>query len=542
MGGVSTVRLAKYLTMEIMYRGFCRVGGVLPQGIHRWGAGRRRKPSAFANIVIYSILYTIMSLSAALPLVFRKGVLAYIPVAMLYALGLTILLGIGLMFSLIQVTPFTSTFIREGVVDLLRTLPLSEGEAFRTYLVALYLFWGEVSLALLYVPYLAISAYALVREGLPPTYLGVGVFTAAALMEFTSFLGIILGTYSYVTRRRLSMRAVSTAFWLASFLLTYMFYTATPRIIEAFAGMAPTFERLGWAIPFIGPLFSIADPARLALSVAETSALVAATYRFAVLKVRSVLVGGEYTVAAVATAVKPVGLRVMGAFKAMVWKDIKLLGRDPRRLASMLYLAAIPIMLLFSGGSLSSGAGRLGWALYYLVAYMAGGLSGLGVDNLFLVEGSAAPLLYSLPLDRRFIALSKAITTSIVTLPIAAGVSVAVAYIIGNPASRALCVLIACMLNLGVSLLLSSINVRGIPKEPSEWNSLTLSATAGRKVIKILIGVACGAIPMVLTLVLLPALSGKPYLEYPLILAYPTAILAAGIALVASLRGETLTD
>ena len=543
MGRVSAVKLAKYLAREVMYRGF-RSGGPLTPRTYGWGGGRRRQPSALSSNM-YAILYAIMSFSAAMPFFFRSGPLALLPVTILYALGLTVLLGIGLAFSLIQVTPFTSTFISEGVVDLLRLLPLSEGEVFRTYLAALYLYWGGASLAALYIPFLGVSAYASLTNGLPATYVGVGAFTAASVVTFAPFLGVIIGAYSYLTRRRVSMRAASTALWLASFILMYLFYSLMPKIIEAMAGTAPALESFGWAIPFVGPLFSVADPVKLALSVCETLAIVVATYRFASAKVRTILVGGEYAVAAAPTLVRPAGLRVMGALKAMVWKDVKLLSREPRRLASLLYLAIFPIIIVFvNGGPHSSGS--FGQAFSYLAAYMVGGLSGMGVDNLFFVEGSAAPLLYALPVDRRFIALSKALATSSITLPIAVAVGAIATYLSGGPSAAAFGAAVAGMLNLGTSLLNSYINVKMVPQEPSEWNPMTFGITAGRRafrgIVKVLMSVACGIVPMVIALALPLALHLSGATLHLIMLAYPAAILAAGAAAVARLKGKTLTE
>ncbi len=534
------LRIAKNLTKEVTYRGFRGVAASAFTPVAKPSSGKERvRVSIAKSNVLGAIFYSIVSFSASLPLLALREV--RVPATDVFSVSLTVLIGFAFALSLMQVTPFTSTFIREGLVDLLRLLPLTDSQILKAYFTALILYWGGLSLAFIFIPFFAVSTYVAVEGALPGTYLLLGLFAAVTTLTFSYSLGMALGSYSYAVRRRASLRVMSTLAWLLSFMMMFLLYRASSIMIEAAKALEPALRAWGALIPFVGPLFSAANPILMLGSVGESALLVTVAYVLARRRVSKVFLGGvEYVVVAKAqpsrrVGVGEAGLRVGGLIGAMIRKDFKLLSREPRRLAGMLFLVLLPVIMSVPVGS-GSLMTRYSTYMVLFVSSFLGAFSGLASDHVFYAEGAGALLLYHLPIRRYDVALAKALTCSLITLPISVTVVGGLAaYFTGDALLTACGVAIAVMLNLGFSFINSAITMSMLPSTPSEWSEYSFRASMGarfaRGAVKLVVtGVGAG-VPLVMVL-LAPFMGASPTMTELLALTYAVASLATGLTLL----------
>jgi len=102
-----------------------------------------------------------------------------------------------------------------------------------------------------------------------------------------------------------------------------------------------------------------------------------------------------------------------------------------------------------------------------------GTLLGLLSEQFFYVEGEGARDLYRLPLTKRRLALSKALSTFLALLPVGLVVCVTVSYIWGI--SQGATILLLLEINTVSSLIISSAAiVYSLPKESSDWSERSI--------------------------------------------------------------------
>ncbi len=530
-----TLEIAKNLTKEVTFRGFRGVSASAFTPVAKSSRGKVSVSIVKSN-VLGAIFYSIVSFSASVPL--GMATYAKVPAPEVFSVSLTVLVGFAFALSLMQVTPFTSTFIREGLVDLLRLLPLTDSQILKAYLTALFLYWGGLSLAFIFVPFFIVSAYVAIQGFLPGTYVLLGLLAALATFAFSYSLGIALGSYSYAVRRRASLRVASTVAWLVSFMMMFLLYRASSIMMEAAKSLEPVLSTWGALIPFVGPLFTLPNPLLTLASLGESAVLVAVAYLLARRRISAVFLGGAEFAAVKAVPTKKVrvgeaGLSVSGLTWSMVRKDLKLLSREPRRLANMLFLVVLPIIMSVPTASSSNLMARYSTYMVFFMASFLGAFSGLASDNVFYVEGSGALLLYHLPISKRDVALAKALTCSLITAPISVAVVAGTSlYLTGSPALTLYAAGVTALLNVGFSLLNSSVTTSMLPDTPSEWSEYSfrgsMSTRFARTVVKLtILGVGVG-VPIVLML-LAPFLGASLTMTEAILTAYALASLAAGL-------------
>ncbi len=529
---VSAKLLARYLAREVSYRGF-REGGRGLGSATFVPREPRKRVSAFESNVFGAVVYGLLSsfLGAFIVLGSKAGIDASIA----FSAGLTILDLLAMLLLSMHVTSFTSTFVREGVVDLVRVLPIDSSTAFRAYLVALYLYWGALSISFLFIPYLAIAIYAAARGALSVAQLCAGFFSAATSMAFATFVGMALGASSYLARKRVSLRVVSTVGWLATFVAVYASYYAMGRIYPAFVHAQPAIARWGALIPFLGPVYAYSNPLPLATSASITVGITLASLAFSRSRINAVLSWGAPSAPAAPRAVVPKA-RVLSPLAAMVLKDVKLLCREPRRLASMLFIIVFPVIMALA----NPGIGRGAWIA---IGCAMGGFAGLSSDHAFFVEGSGAKLLYHLPIGRRFLAIAKSLSSLALAMPVALGAYVAISLAFSAPPTTVLeGVALAILAGIGVSLLNSVVTTSLLPRQPSEWTELSLRGEAGRGIAKSASRIALGIASTAPFFVAIAArgLHLDSNLVALAISIYAACMLCAGLLGLAMLRGDIL--
>ncbi len=502
-----TLKVAKNLAREVAYRGF---KGTTPSALTP-----AAKPSSKGKVnvsvvksnALGAIFYSIISSSISISLLMAGQIGS--SVTNTFSISLTILVGFAFALSLMQVAPFTSTFIREGLVDLLRLLPLTNSQILRVYLVALTLYWGGLSLIFIFVPFFMVSAYVVMEGTLPGTYLLLGLFAMTSLFIFSYSLGMALGSYSYAVRRRASLRLMSTIAWLLSFMMMFLFYRISSIIVEVAKNLEPVLLTWGAFIPFVGPLFSITNPILMLSSITGNVLLVVVAYMLARVRISKVFFGGaEYSMIARVEFMKRIKvsetkLRVKGLINALVCKDLKLLSRESRRLASMLFLVLLPIIMFVSLG-FNSHTTKHSAYLIFITSSILGAFSGLASEYVFYAEGAGALVLYYLPLRKRDIALAKALACSLITIPISVAIIFGLTiYFTGDIVLAVISVMITIMLNLGFSFISSTITISMLPKNPSEWSEYSFKASMGtrfvRSIVKLaVLGIGIGILLMIL--------------------------------------------
>jgi len=532
-----TLRIAKNLTREVAYRGFRGISVPSFTPVAKTSDKGRVSVSIIESNVLGALFYSIVSFSAGITLLAASEVGA--SVTDVFSISLTVLVSFAFAISLIQVASFTSTFIREGMIDLLRLLPLTDSQILKTYLAALILYWGGLSLTFIFIPFLIISTLTVVWGTLPGMYLLLGLFAVAAVFAFSYSLGIALGSYSYAVRRRASLRLMSTVAWLLSFMMMFILYRVSSIMPEAAKSLEPVLRTWGVLVPFVGPLFSVANLVPMFCSIGESVLLTLAAYILARRRISKVFLGGiEYSIAAGAgpmrkVVVSEVRFRIRGLIGAMIYKDIKLLSREPRRLANILFLVLLPIIMAVPLGSSPLITEHV---TYLVLASLLGAFSGLASDYIFYAEGSGALVLYYLPVKKYDVALAKGLACSLITLPISVAIACGLTlYFTGDLMLAAIATVVMVMLNLGFSFINSAITMSMLPEAPSEWSEYSFKTSMGtrfvRSVVKFVVAMVGVGVPLVIVLLTLLMKVSSAMAEL-LLAAYAVASLLAGLVLL----------
>ena len=363
-------------------------------------------------------------------------------------------------FSLLTTTTFTSTYMSERMVNILRLLPLSEDEVVGAYWEAVLTYWGALSVAVM-LPAPLYASILRVNEGVLPRYAPFLLLLTFSLVFVSSIsIGVALGTYFEAARRGTLIRVVTAALWVGSFFAWEL--SSQVNFSSLVGGEAPWWLSL---IPYIGALDLYGYPLS-AVSLVESVIATYLAYAFMAGRVGGIVVPPADTSAYPGPPLPVVSPRSLTL--TYVYKDFKLLSRDVRRMTSILYIYAIPFLLSFGG---LAGLSR---EITYTLFAIYGVAVSLSVTYFYYVEGSGAPFLYTLPLTRRRIAFIKALESALLSLAFTY-VLVAAAYIQGvkpggivEPLSL---YAVTCVLETAAfSLLIAEL----LPPAPSEWTDKSL--------------------------------------------------------------------
>ena len=485
------VRVAFVLAKEVAYR------SRKAWGRKTYFLKTRVKPSVLASNAVPFTLLLILSLPFGLMVLMAPAEGA----REVFVVTTTMVLGLEGVLALFTAISFTATFTSERLVEALRPLPIDRLSLSRAYFEAMILYWGGLSSL---APLIPVTIAGLMRsfEGRLGLLTLAAYMVAAVLATLTFFsAGILLGTYASLVRRKTSLRVLSTAGWVAVF----AFWLLMQRILSVVEVAEPSGSIQGpwWLalLPFFGCLMIEAKPLLSLASLALSLAITALTVKLMVQRFDRVLAPLSVPTSAPSWA----GLSVRGPVPGYVVKDLRLLAREPRRLASVIYVLIFPLFLL-------SGGGREGGVFAATLApCVIGSLVPLSLSTLYYVEGSAAPFLYTLPLTRRRLALIKVLSASPIAV-LASLESAAIAYLsTGAPFLG----LYAATLGLVTALLslvtLSSLTSMMLPDAPSEWSEASISR-----------------LKYALAYILVFALAVVPYLGAAVALRDPLSVLLVG--------------
>lgn len=461
---VSHRGLAKLLVREAAYRGFrgSQAAPFLPSARHT-GSGIR--VSVISANIIGGFLFSLLSLAmagAAYTTSSQYG--SWVA----FSTSLTFLTGFALAMAVMQASTFTSSVIREGLIDLLRLLPLNDKDITKIYVYALTLYWGGLAVAFLFIPFLGAEAYLVITGYLSPAHLLIASFAAATTLVFAYSAGLALGAQSYIGRKGTIMRAASVAGWVLTLLLFFLTYYSYSVALTMTESLAPFLATWGYLIPFVGLAF--ADTVLKALiSLALTLGLLLPTTRAAVSRISAILRGAETAPALTSGHGSPEAV-VRGKLTALIVKDLKLLSREPRLLANAIMMTALPVLMMVVFSITGKDSGLVSSTTSPAIAALLGVFSSLATDTLYFVESSGAIALHYLPVTRAEIATSKALSSLIITLPAVSAVTVAISAYSGTPPHIILAnTSLAAGMAAGFALINSAIMASWVPKEPTEW-------------------------------------------------------------------------
>ncbi len=520
-------KLARILAKEIAYRSYRRYGTQgLPLG--RMSQAGRREPSILWSNGLMAIIMSFSSIfMGALPLL-RAGDLDS---NLMFVISSSVMLFFEAIMTITIVTSFTSVFMSEQVMDLLSTLPLTERVIFRTYFRTLLLYWGGLAPVFAFIPG-AILGFVAASRGLVMLSLPILLIVVGLLILIFSYsLGIALGSYARKVKRRAFLRALSTMGWLATFAFFYSWNYISGYIVRSI-----NTEVVLWAslIPFIGMLFSFKSNIALLTSTIETVIILVIALRWASLRLKVVM--GLIELAPIASVrvsareeveVKTLKFKVKPVPLQLIIKDLMLLGREPRRLASILYFIIIPFFMLLPSLIMKSGPDSdffAGGVITILSILMLSTLPGAAVDILYYVEGKAAEALYYMPISRRNLALYKAIAVVPFSTLSSLTLGIMLAYIYRSALLGILIFLMTLISSPLMALFFSSITVRMLPESPSAWSEASISRGA-LAIIKIIVTIGIFSSAIIASIILIPLLGELALLVILLTYLVVTSVL-----------------
>jgi len=501
------LELARVLAREVSYRSRRSFG---KRGVFGFMLGEYKPSAVRANLVGASV-FTLISLLISAVLLIAPPSAAELLFSGIYS-GLMIM---GLFIVLLTSIGFTSVYVGERLVDLLVMFPLDERTIAEAYLLSLFLYWGGASVLFIYIPPLIAAAF----KAVDPVLLIAALLASIILIVFGYALGLGLGTYVQLVRKRSILRGLATLAWLIVFVA---FYSAGQLISYVSEVMSLAELSVAAYIPFIGMLFIKNNPQGAFFSAVLSVALLGISYRFAVSRL-GVLTGrvqaGLLKVRAPILA-KPRGIKeryaeisVESSIKGFISKDIKLLLREPRRLASILYFVVFPFIaflpeLTTRNPSLTSGI----WLAIFLgVCGLAGGIIGLTSETLYYIEGEGAKVLYYLPITRRKLALAKAGSIFPIATIAAFTLAILVSVALGDVYLGLSIFILIVSSAFSTALICSSLTVKYLPEVPSAWTEATISR-AFQLVVKLAVILALIAMAFILPVGIL-LIYGSKYLR-----------------------------
>ena len=469
---MKTRKLAQILAREVMYRSR-RTGYKSFSFLKRDKVGA---PSALKSNALGAIFFSIISLTIISPLFYAAQGGANVE-NLFIELSVFLIMFEALM-SLLLAISFTSTFINEKLVEALKILPLREKEILRAYVEALLLYWGGLSNIFTFLPGMLLAVYFSTLGYLPIIQPLLGIISGFLVLSMSYSIGIAIGTFSSLVKKRKTFRFISAIAWLLVFVLLYsgssLLRFITPMIGE---------ELSGWIalIPFIGLLAAHRNILEGLFSTIVSLMIIYCSYKIALSKLKKLLTLEPKVSAIIPKAgfkvEKPaakLSIKSRGFLVGFMVKDFKLLGREPRRLANVLYMLILPIMI-FLPTLISKNPGEAPSFLLVMPSIIFGFFSGTIVSLLFYIESSGARVLYMLPLTRRKLALVKAAEAYLLALPGAAIILALNLYLAVEISQAIANMLFVVLASLTTSIAISSLTVWHLPEAPSDWTEASMS-------------------------------------------------------------------
>jgi hypothetical protein len=354
------------------------------------------------------------------------------------------------------VTAATNTILSEDLLKPISFMPVNEGDL-RIALLLVGVYLGGGSVPFLVIPGVIVASLYFKMWGL----IFWGLVEAFSVLLLAFGIGYIAGSLGGKYTRSMFSRGVQMAVWLVFLSLAGILQIA-PQLFPRASLPREVLDML--------PPFSFGG-AVLGLGTAVLSSVVfvvagvtvfwygaSRLWRLAGSGLSSVLVpqaGGR--------------LHLRSGFFEPLLKDLRLLARNPRMLAYVVYyMNVVPLMIVFS----FMRGPKTALIIPSLSLFMAG-FAGTGAGYFYVAEGEGSLLLYVLPVTRGWLARRKAAACLVFSLPTMAVIAI-LGYVFGEPSIAVVGVLIFLLGVIGSSLAFSFLAARGLPRSPAVWTNETL--------------------------------------------------------------------
>lgn len=427
---VSWLEIARILAKESAYRSARQT-----QSIRTWGFWRGGGSIVRANLIPailctagscvlgFVILAVSSGSSVALPLFF--GLMG----------------AMELMISLFGISSSTSIMTSQGLLEPLSYRPIEESTLRKAVMAASLVYWGIGASVLVVVPASIILSIGLVT--LYPIVAGTAMALTLLILAYGA--GVYVASLAPSVRTNPRLRFLATLAWVFLLLVGYL-----PSMLNSIFG-----KTTPATIPNLGPLAELIPPFNFGtlaagnlspVALASCVITVAASLiilRFSSNRLWLSLIQGPATSVGVARV--PLGSRprwTVHSYRAVLGlsiKDMKLMIRNPQRLAIFIAYPVIfvmPFLIAFfqlGGKSLDLiSLPSIILAVVSAVIPAMGALLGALSEQFFYIEGEGARDLYRLPVTRKELALSKALSSFLGLLPMGFIACVVASYISGS--------------------------------------------------------------------------------------------------------------
>ena len=448
--------IAKILAKEASYRFSKNRGG-----------SRILNSPLITNLIAIGI-FTIFSIASAIymtytdPLIYNLHRLASITLVQL---------AIGIFSTLFIMMYNLHIIVTDRLIDTLTHLPIKTRDI-KYALLFLNLYWGVFTEPFLFIPGALIYTYSIGNT----LFILMGIEASIFSILLTLSLGFIAGSVSPRVSRHPLTRIISTLIWLIVMSISLLISGAGRTLVEYIS--INTEKILKLKLIKYAPPFSIVYQVYGELDLILTSLLGLIALWILLNYSTSIYWGSLFKTAPVKTAPTVTVNRGIDLSKPIltgwVYRDLKMIIRNPRFLASIIYLLIFPILMPLLVGFTAPGL-NIKW-ITPLFILTIGSFSGVMVANLFIIEGEGAKILYTLPITRNNYIIGKTLTV----LYLATLASIAIAlygYLVLEiyPAFIPLLCIIYIFSTYSSSLFISQVYINYIPRQPSAWTQYTFS-------------------------------------------------------------------
>ena len=365
-----------------------------------------------AGIVRSNVAWAVLFSAFSVIVVLSTGPLSCSLILSIGFLGV-LELFIGAFFMASTVHAITSM----RLLDPLARTPIDD-KTLRLALLGASAYWGGVAIPAVVLPGAAAAAW-LVRS---PLLICWAFFEALCLALAASGLGYLAGALYPRARGSRALRAASLIAWVAFFGLGATFNLALARGWLARSDICP--PQVGLIPPFSFPAAALNAPT-LALNPALSSLAFSAfsvwVAWYGAGKLWRAISSEWIPLPTIEPARRAKQVTIPSAIPYLIVKDLKLLARNPKMLASVLYYLSVGPLVILATLTWIGPEHPAALAVISPVALLVGGLSGWAAMYLITLEGTGAGFLASLPISERELAELKTRLTVLIGSPASFG-------------------------------------------------------------------------------------------------------------------------
>ena len=363
---------------------------------------------------------------------------------------------------------FFQTLMSDRLLDTITYLPITNSDI-RKILLALTIYWGGLSSAFLILPGAILVSYQTNNFLLLIFSTGETVFCL-----LTAFgIGYFAGSIAPKTTRNPIIRGLSTLIWMIIFGFGFIFFFVESYLknISISIEMLKIIKMMYIILPPFNFVYSAYGQLNAVISSLIWLGLSYAIFRKGVNRYWKAvyMVGISY-----GEAISEKGRwSLWGAtISPKIRKDLTLLFRTPRMLASTLYLLIFPMFIIFP--FLAAPSNIIISPIIPALALFVGGLSGIGTQNLYSVDGEGAKLLYLLPISREDVIKEKALTLTLLATPFSMLILFGICWRFGLLEGIVSSVTYTLAL-MSSSLFSSYLDANNLPREMAAWTPQSIS-------------------------------------------------------------------